>query len=68
MGLFAFLIFAVVAVLACAAAVWVIDYLAPGHPAIIDKLIWVLCVVIIVLMLASAVGLFSHDIQIPRVR
>lgn len=68
MGLFAFLLVAVVVVLACAAAVWVIGYLAPSHPAIVDKLIWVLCVVILVIVLAQATGIFSHDVMIPRVR
>ena len=66
MGLFQFLFIAVAAVIACAAAVWLIDYLAPGHPAIIDKLIWVLCVVIIVAVLITAIGL--PDVKIPSFR
>lgn len=67
MGLFYFLGLVIVVVLACAAALWVIDYLAPSHPAIIDKGVWVLAVVILLLILAQAMGLFAHDVPIPRV-
>ncbi len=68
MGLFYFLGLVVVVVLVCAAALWVIDYLAPSHPAIIDKGVWVLAVVILALILAQALGLLSHDVPIPKVR
>ena len=34
-------------------AVWVLGKLAPGHPAIIDNVIWVIVVIIIVLILMS---------------
>jgi hypothetical protein len=68
MGLFEFLLFVVVVVLAVAAAVWVIGYLAPDHPKVIDKGLWVLAVVIVLLVLARALGLFGHDPQIPRIR
>lgn len=68
MGLFQFLLIAVVVVIACAAAIWVMGQLAPNRPKIVDTLIWVLCVVILVLILAQATGLFSHDVMIPRVR
>ncbi len=67
MGLFQFLLIAVVVVVVCAAAIWLMGQLAPSHPAIIDTLIWVLAVVILVLILAQATGIFSHDVAIPRV-
>jgi hypothetical protein len=68
MGLFEFLIIAVIAVLACAAAIWVMAYLAPSHPPVIDKGLWILVVVILILILANAMGIFSHDVAIPRIR
>jgi len=67
MGLFSFLGLVVVVVLVCAAALWVIGQLAPNHPPVIDKGVWVLAVVILVLILVQAMGLFSHDVPIPRV-
>jgi hypothetical protein len=68
MGLFEFLWIAVIVVLAVAAVIWVIGYLAPTHPSIIDRGLWVLAVVIILWSLARALGLFGHDPQIPRIR
>ena len=68
MGLIEFLLFVVIAVLLTAAACWVMDYLAPGHPAIINRGLWVLCVVIVVLLLLRATGLLGADPQIPRLR
>jgi hypothetical protein len=42
--------------------------LAPNHPPIIDRAVWVLAVVILALILAQAMGLFGHDVLIPKVR
>lgn len=56
----------VVIVLICYAAVWVIGQLAPGHPGIVDKLIWVLCVVLVVIVLVNAFGIV--DVPVPRLR
>jgi hypothetical protein len=67
MGLFYFLGLVVLVVLAIAAAIWVIDYLSPDHPTIIDRGLWVLGVVILAMILARAMGLFTHDITIPHV-
>jgi len=67
-GLFQFLVLVVVVVLVCAAALWIIGQLAPNHPKVIDTGVWVLAVVILVLILANAMGLFSHDVAIPRLR
>jgi hypothetical protein len=47
-------------------AVWLIGYLAPGHPVIIDRLIWVLVIVMVVLLLFRATGL--SDVPVPRFR
>lgn len=49
-------------------AVWILGKLAPGHPAIIDNIIWVVVVVVIVVVLAQAFGLMGHDPQVPRLR
>lgn len=68
MGLMQFLILVVIVVLVCAAALWVIGQLAPSHPAIIDRAVWVLAVVILAVVLLQALGLVGHDVPIPRVR
>ena len=68
MGLVEYLVLVVVVVVLCGATVWVIGQLAPSHPALVDRLIWVLAVVILVVVLANAVGLFGHDVMIPRMR
>ena len=60
------LLYIVVIVLICYLAVWVIGQLAPGHPVLIDKLIWVLCIVLVVLVLVNALGI--GDVPVPRLR
>ncbi len=65
MGLISFLIFAVIVLCIAAFFVWVLGRLAPGHPSILDNVIWVLAVVIVLLQLWQAVG--GHDVPIPRV-
>lgn len=60
------LVAVVVVVLLCAAAVWILGQLAPSHPQIIDRLLWVVCVVVVVLVLIRAFGL--ADIPVPRLR
>jgi hypothetical protein len=66
MGLLEFGIFAILVLAIAALIVWVAGKLAPGHPALIDNVVWVLAVVIIVVMLAKALGL--SDVPIPRIR
>jgi len=56
----------VVIVLICWLAVWVLGQLAPGHPGIIDNIIWVVCVLLVILVLVSAFGL--ADVPVPRLR
>jgi hypothetical protein len=56
----------VVVVLICWAAIWILTQIAPGHPAVIDRLIWVLCVVVVALVLIQAFGI--ADVPVPRIR
>ena len=42
--------------------------LAPSHPGIIDKIIWFVVILVIVVLLANAIGLLGYDPQIPRLR
>lgn len=60
------LLYIVVVVLIGWLAIWVLGRLAPGHPAIIDNIIWVAVVLVVVFTLANAFGLV--DAPIPRVR
>ncbi len=68
MGLFAFLLTVVVIMFLCWLAVYAIGYLAPGHPGIVDKLIWGVGIVIVLVMFLQATGLVAHDVMIPRLR
>jgi hypothetical protein len=56
----------VLIVLLCWLAVWVLGQLAPGHPGIIDNIIWVVCVLLVILILAGAFGV--ADVPVPRLR
>jgi hypothetical protein len=66
MGVVEFFVFCVIVVLLGWLAVFALGNLAPGHPAIIDKIIWFVVVLIIVVVLAQAMGLTGHDPRIPR--
>jgi hypothetical protein len=68
MGLFAFIILCFIVVALAWLGVWVIGHFAPGHPAIIDRIIWGVAVLIILYNLFTAMGLMSHDPQIPSFR
>ena len=68
MGLFEFLLICVVVVFLCWLAVYAAGFLAPGHPAIVDKLIWGIGVFIILFTFIQATGLLGHDVMIPRLR
>jgi hypothetical protein len=67
MGLLAFVIFCFVVVLIAWAAVWCLNYFMPGHPVIVDRIIWGLSIFIIVFKLLQVTGILSHDPVIPRV-
>jgi hypothetical protein len=58
------LIYLVVVVCIGWLAVWVLGQIAPGHPPIIDNIIWVLVVLVIVLVLVRALGV--SDVAVPR--
>ena len=60
----ALLLYVVVVVLLGYLAVWVLGRLAPGHPAIIDNIIWVVVVIVIVVVLLRAFGI--ADPAVPR--
>lgn len=62
----ALLVTVVVIVLICWLAIYVLGMLAPGHPAIIDNIVWVVCVLLVVVVLINAFGL--ADIPVPRLR
>lgn len=67
MGLFEFLLIVVLVVFACWLAVYAANYLAPGHPDIVDKLIWGVGILIILILFLQATGILSHDVRIPHV-
>lgn len=60
----ALLIYVVCVVLIGWLAVWVLSQLAPGHPKLIDNIIWVVVVLMVILILARAFGL--SDVPVPR--
>lgn len=66
MGIVEFFVFCVIVVLLGWLAVFALGNLAPGHPSIIDKIIWFVVVLIIIVVLAQAMGLTGHDPRIPR--
>jgi hypothetical protein len=49
-------------------AVWVLGKLAPGHPAMLDNVIWVIVVLVIVLEVLQAFGLLGAGPVVPRLR
>ena len=67
MGIIEFFILCVVVVLAAALAVWAINYFAPGHPPLVDKVIWGVAIVVILFALVQATGILGHDPRIPHV-
>lgn len=66
MGFVEFLIMAGITVGIAYVAILVLGLLAPGHPALVDQLIWGVAILIIVMALLKATGLTSHDPVIPR--
>lgn len=66
MGLIELVIYIIVVVLIGWLAIWVLGQVAEGHPAIIDRIIWVVVVLIIVLVVVRAFGIV--DPPVPRLR
>lgn len=68
MGIVELLLYIIVVVLIGWAAIWLLGMLAPGHPAIIDNIIWVVVVICVALIFAEALGLTGLDPRVPRLR
>jgi hypothetical protein len=67
MSLLALLLYIIIVVVLGYLAIWILGTLAPGHPPIIDAIIWILVVLIVIVVLAQAVGLGSGP-MVPRIR
>ena len=68
MGIVEFFILCVVVVLIGWLAIFTLGKLAPGHPAMVDNIIWFVVVLIILVTLINAMGLVHYDPQIPKIR
>jgi hypothetical protein len=68
MGVIELFVYIVIVVLLGGGAVWLIAYLKPDHPAMIDKLIWLVVIVLVVFALITAFGLAGVDPRVPRLR
>ena len=68
MGVIEFFIICVVVVVLGWLAVWAMGQFAPGHPKIVDNIIWGVVVLVIVVLLVQALGLTGYDPKIPRIR
>jgi hypothetical protein len=68
MGVIEFFILVLIVVFLGWVTVWALGYFMPGHPALIDKVVWGVVIVFVLWTLFSAMGLMGHDPQIPRVR
>ncbi len=66
MSVIALFIYIVVVALIGWLAVWVLGMLAPGHPAIIDNVIWVIVVLVIAIVVLQALGLMGGGPMVPR--
>lgn len=67
MSVIALFVYIVIVALLGYLATWVLGTLAPGHPPIIDGVIWVIVVLVILVVLASAFGLGAGP-MVPRLR
>jgi hypothetical protein len=67
MGIIEFFILVAVAVGLGWLLIWGLGYFAPGHPGIIDKIIWGVVIVVIIFALVQATGILRHDPQIPHI-
>lgn len=68
MGIIEFFIICIVLVVLGYLTTFAMDSLAPNHPSIVNKIIWFVIIIIILMILFNAMGLNRFDIQIPRVR
>lgn len=68
MGIVELFIYLVLVVLIGYLAVWILGQWAPGHPSIIDKTIWIVVVLIVMVVVFQALGLTGYDPRVPRLR
>lgn len=66
MTVFALLLYIVVVALLGFLAVWVLGRLAPGHPGMVDNVIWVVVVILIVAMALQAFGVIGGGPMVPH--
>ena len=67
MGFLEFLIMCFITIAIAYVAVWALGHFLPGHPAIVDTIIWGVAVLIILVALLKATGVMHYDPQIPKV-
>jgi hypothetical protein len=67
MGIIEFFILCFVVVLFAGLLTWGLGQLVPDHPALIDRVIWFVAVVVILFALIQATGILGHDPRIPHV-
>jgi len=67
MGFLEFIIFCAIVLGIAWLGTWALGYFMPGHPDLIDKIIWGLAIVIIIIKIVQVTGLLGHDPQIPHI-
>lgn len=68
MGIVEFFLFTFAVLVLAGLTTWALDYFVPAHPAIANHLICGVAIVVVIAMLAQAVGLLRYDPIIPRIR
>jgi len=68
LGIIEFFVVVIVVVVLGYLTIFALGKFAPGHPTMIDNIVWVAVVLLIVVLFASAIGLTGFDPQIPRLR
>jgi len=66
MGFIEFIVLCIIVLVIAWVGVLVLGKLVPGHPPIVDTLIWGVAILIIIVALLRAIGIMNHDPQIPR--
>ena len=62
-----FILLCIITVAIAWTGVLLLGYFVPEHPPIIDKIIWVVCIVIILWTLINATGVSRYAPKIPHV-
>ncbi len=66
MGLIAYFLLCIVVALLAHLTVKLIHLFAPSAPEVISTLVWTVAILVLVVVLLRALGILSHDIQIPK--